>query len=217
MKLFIPIKQNSQRVPNKNFRLFDGVPLYKNILYKFNNYKIYVDTDSDEIIEEVKTDDRLSHVVAYRRPYNLVGDKTSVCDLIENFIKKNNIQNEVLCQLHVTSPFLKTSTIKEARKKMTDHDSVVSCNVISSRLWRQESYGTCPVNHNPLKLEQTQDLPKLFEENSLFYMFKSDNFLKTKSRIGLKPYFFQTSFPENIDIDWEEDWQIATSMIGVLK
>ena len=95
--------------------------------------------------------------------------------------------------------------------------TIVSCNVVSSRLWRQENYGICPVNHNPLKLEQTQDLPKLFEENSLFYMFKSDNFLKTKSRIGLKPYFFQTNFPENIDIDWEEDWQIATSMIGVLK
>ena len=47
MKIFIPIKENSQRVPGKNFREFGGAPLYKHTLYKLSNKSIYVDTDSN--------------------------------------------------------------------------------------------------------------------------------------------------------------------------
>ena len=43
MIVFIPIKEVSQRVPRKNFRLFKGVPLYKHVLRKYKNYKVYVD------------------------------------------------------------------------------------------------------------------------------------------------------------------------------
>ena len=47
MKIFIPIKEISQRVPKKNFRLFDGAPLYKHTLYKLKDFEVYVDTDSE--------------------------------------------------------------------------------------------------------------------------------------------------------------------------
>ena len=71
----------------------------------------------------------------------------------------------------------------------------------------------CPVNHNPVILQQTQDLAPFYEENSLFYIFNSSDFLKTQSRVGKNPYFFETTFPENIDIDWETDWELAECMI----
>ncbi len=49
MNVFIPIKHNSQRVPQKNFRLINEEPLYKHVLLKFSDFKVYVDTDSGEI------------------------------------------------------------------------------------------------------------------------------------------------------------------------
>ena len=209
MIIFIPIKENSQRVPRKNFRIFHGLPLYKHTLYKLKDYKVYVDTDSPQIIDEIKSDSNLNHVTAYSRNLQLIGDEISVCQLIVNFIKKFNLQKQIICQTHVTSPFLKTDTLSYAYSKMSDYDSVVSCNSVQTRLWRKESYGMCPVNHNPSVLQQTQDLPKYYEENSLFYIFNSETMLYCGNRIGKNPYFFETSFPENLDIDWEADWDLA--------
>lgn len=215
MKVFIPIKKNSQRVKEKNFRNFLDEPLYKYTLLKLKDYEVFVDTDSKEILYEIKNDNRLSHVTGYMRSNNLIGDKISVCSLIENWIKKYGIE-DMVCQLHVTSPFLKIETLSKSFEKVEkDFDSVVACNKIQSRLWRMENYGLCPINHNPAKLEQTQDLPAVYEENSLFYIFNSENFLTTGNRIGSNPYFYECSFPENIDIDIEDDWDIALALSKV--
>ena len=59
MKIFIPIKEKSQRVPNKNFRLFNGIPLYKHTLYKLKDFEVWVDTDSDIILKEIEKDEKL--------------------------------------------------------------------------------------------------------------------------------------------------------------
>ncbi len=213
MIVYIPIKEVSQRVSGKNFRTIDGVPLYKNTLYKLKKYNVFVDTDSQEIINECSLDKNLNHVTAYQRSEKLIGHEISVCDLIKDFLTKLNIVKEEICQLHVTSPFLTEKTIDDAMSMMADgYDSIVSCNKYQNRLWRKEGYGFCPINHNPMKLEQTQDLPVYYEENSLFYIFKSDNFLRTNCRIGINPYFYVCNFPENVDIDTEDDWNICKAV-----
>ena len=213
MKIFIPIKQNSQRVPNKNFRNFGGTPLYKHTIKKLSNFDVFIDTDSKKLIKQIKNDPELKNVIVYLREESLCGDDVSVADLINNFINKYKINNETIAQVHVTSPFLKAKTLLSANEKMGDYDSVVSCNKVQTRFWRKEKYGMCPVNHNPVVLQQTQDLTPFYEENSLFYIFNSNNFLKTQSRVGKNPYFFETRFPENIDIDWEYDWELAECLI----
>jgi len=208
MKIFIPIKHSSQRVPKKNFRNFNGEPLYKHSLLKYSEFEVYVDTDSEQIIYEINNDNRFKNVTVYKRDDKLIGHEVSVCNLIKNFISKYDISCP-LVQLHVTSPFLNPKIIKDAYSLMSNHDSVVSCNLHNSRFWRKEKYGLCPVNHNPLKLEQTQDLPTLFEENSAFYIFNPDIIMKFNTRVGLNPYFYPINRPDNIDIDTEEDWEIA--------
>ena len=206
MKIFVPIKQNSQRVPQKNFRIFKGEPLYKHSLLKYGDLEVHVDTDSDEIYESINSDSRLSNVNVFMRDEALMGDSISVCDLILNFITRYNVQDPI-AQVHVTSPFLNADIIKDAYKYMAEHDSVVSCNTYNSRFWRKEKYGFCPINHNPLRLEQTQDLPVVYEENSAFYIFKPSVVLSTSSRIGQNPHFYSISKPYNMDIDTESDWE----------
>jgi len=205
VNIFIPIKHNSQRVPRKNFRLLNGEPLYKHVLLKYVDFDVYVDTDSEEIYSELNSDIRFSNVSVFKRADHLIGDTVSVCDLIKNFILKFNIDKPIV-QVHVTSPFLTATLLKKAYKFMKKHDSVVSCNTYNSRFWRKEKYGFCPLNHNPIKLEQTQDLPTLYEENSAFYIFNPDVVMATGNRIGKNPYFYSINAPFNIDIDTEEDW-----------
>lgn len=214
MKLFIPIKHNSQRVPGKNFRDFGGMPLYQHCLKKFDAYERYVDTDSDEIIENTRG---MPGVFAYRRLPEHEGDATSVCDLIRRFAEEHCRHDDIVCQIHVTSPFLKPDTLERALAHMSNHDSVTGCNIVQSRFWRCEGYGFCPVNHNPMKLEQTQDLPELYEENSTFYMFRVPVILETGNRVGRVPVFLAVEWPENLDIDTKVELRAALALRKMME
>lgn len=206
MIIYIPIKENSQRVPGKNFREFQGKPLWEHTIDKLKDFQVVIDTDSQEIIDSCVNKD---WVTTYLRPIHLRGDKTSVVDLITNYFKDSDL-NVWILQIHVTSPFLQVEMIKELQDKVTKEniDSAFSVNVIQNRFWRDEEYGLVPVNHNPTKLEQTQDLPTYYMENSGFYLFKR-SVLDYGNRIGKHPKPIELKFPQNVDIDTEQDWEIV--------
>lgn len=221
-KIFVPIKDHSSRVPGKNFRDFGGVPLYERLLDKYSDksVRVYVDTDSDRIIEKYAEGGFSSNVMVYRRERNLCGDDVSVNFLINNFVGRCCEKGDLIAQLHATNPFLSPFTVCTAFDLLdcdSEWDSIVSANVIQSRLWREEEYGYCPINHNPMKMEKTQDLPLIYEENSCFYAFTYESFKQNNNRIGLKPYFYKMEFPENLDIDTEEDWDLCVNMLDTIE
>jgi len=212
MKIFIPIKEHSERVPNKNFREFKGKPLYQHVLYKYvdKDCEVWVDTDSEEIASWIRDLDK--NIFAYSRPEHLRGCSVSVNLLIDFFVTCHCLQEDIIAQIHVTSPFLKPETVLTYGRMLKNAeylDSIASSNLIQSRLWRKEDYGYCPVNHNPMKMERTQDLPQLFEENSSFYIFKYNSFLENKKRIGTRNKFVNIDLPENLDIDTLSDWNFC--------
>ena len=211
MKVFVPIKENSNRVPKKNFRIFGDVPLYVHTLSRLNNFDVYVDTDSEEVVDEICKYKSLNHVTAYKRSPSLVGDDVSVCSLITDFILHERVQGPI-CQVHVTSPFINPGTLVAAREKLEQYDSVVSCDIIQERLWSNQRGVMYPMNHDANVLLPTQNLEKIYRENSLFYIFDSDNFMATGRRVGNNPYFYETEFPESLDIDYEDDWNTCVSV-----
>ena len=217
MKIFIPIKENSNRVPNKNFRIFNGQPLYKYVISKWKNkgFQIFVDTDSNEIIDGLKNFD---YVTVYKRKKELEGDDVSVNMLIENFINDHfKLKGDgIIAQIHVTSPFLSPETVIDASSYMKNFPSVFSVNKINSRLWYELEEKQYPLNHNPLLLEPTQNLTTIYEENSCFYIFDKNNFLKYNNRVYHKNKLYPVKFPENIDIDTEEDWDYAEKINRVI-
>jgi len=213
MKIFIPVKEVSQRVPKKNFRVLKGKTLWRHCVDKFENcgIRVFLDTDSDEIISECED---LNWVTAFKRQEHLQGHRVSVIELLKDF-KDRFVESddEIIAQLHVTSPFFRLGHLTEGIQKMKlmRKDSAFSVDVIQNRLWRDESYGICPVNHNPMKLEQTQDLPKIYMENSYFYIFKA-GILNGNNRIGHDPITCEVPYPYNLDIDTEQDWKIIESV-----
>lgn len=54
MIIYIPIKEISQRVPEKNFREFCGKPLWEHTIDKLKDFEVVVDTDSTDIINKCK-------------------------------------------------------------------------------------------------------------------------------------------------------------------
>ncbi len=220
MKIFIPIKKVSERVPNKNFRIFDKVPLYQYVINRLEDkFNIYIDTDSGEIQKYRFTS--LKIITYERRPW-LTGHSMEVNKLIQYFLG-HFIDNpdEIIIQMHVTTPFLKQKTIDDAIqhfKMLSKGQSLIACNIIQARLWRQDfrtmhDYSvSIPINHNPNMLEQTQNLNNIYQDNSCFYIFTKRIFMETKTRTGINPQFYPVGFPENLDIDTEEDWELCLKL-----
>jgi len=58
-------------------------------------------------------------------------------------------------------------------------------------------------------LLQTQDLPRVYEENSCLYLFTRENLQRNHNRLGRNPMMFEIDPAEAWDIDEELDFAIV--------
>ena len=213
--LLLPMKGNSERVPNKNLKLFNGKPLFhiiidKIITSKFIN-KVIINTDSD-LISESATKTFKDFVDIHKRPKNIQGDFVSMNKIIEYDLE--NSDSDIYIQTHSTSPLLSVKSLDSAIHKMidnpTDFDSIFSVTKIQTRFYDKNGK---PFNHNPKQLIRTQDLDPLYEENSGFYIFTKESFKNSNNkRIGVRPFMYEIDKIEAIDIDEPEDFILAEIM-----
>jgi len=207
----LPMKGNSERVPNKNLKDFNGKPLFHYVLQSLQNCElideVIINTDSDKI--EVSAAG-FSKVKIHQRPDEICGDFVSMNDVIANDLQ--NSDGDIYLQTHSTNPLLKSKTITKAIEefKSSDKDSLFSVTKLQTRLYWKDGK---PVNHNPEELLRTQDLPPLFEENSNIFIFTKASFAKAgNKRIGLNPMMFEIDKLEAIDIDEPQDFVMAEAI-----
>ena len=215
MIAILPMKANSERVPNKNFRLIAGKPLYVWILENLFSLdfleKIIINTDANfEIFDQFKNNKKL---ILRSRLEHLRGDHVSMNLIIEDDLK--HFQADDYLMTHTTNPNLSPKTLTKAYSLFKERDknrfdTLFSVTRFQGRFYR-EDYSA--VNHDPSELIRTQDLPPLYLENSCLYMFSREDFFKHNARIGSRPIMFETPQLESIDIDTESDWLIAESVL----
>jgi CMP-N-acetylneuraminic acid synthetase len=218
----LPMKGNSERVPNKNLKDFSGKPLYHRVMEtllssRYINY-VVVNTDSEAIKSDISKnfDNR---VIVIDRPVEIRGDFVSMNKVIECDIK--NVDADIYLQTHSTNPLLKTESVDKAIEKMISVlkkkslDSVFSVTRLQTRLYKVSGE---PFNHNLEELLRTQDLEPLYEENSNFYIFTKESFFNSgEKRIGLKPFMFEIDKIEAVDIDEPQDFIIAEAIYKLLS
>jgi CMP-N-acetylneuraminic acid synthetase len=216
----LPMKGNSERVPNKNIKNFAGKPLYHRTMEVLlsSRYidKVIVNTDSD-VLKQDLLNCFSDKVIIIDRPQELIGDMVSMNKIIECDINKLNA--DLYIQTHSTSPLLSIKSIDSAIEKMisksTGFDSIFSVTKIQARFYDKNG---APFNHDPKELLRTQDLEPLFEENSGFYIFTKDSFKNADNkRIGLSPLMFEIDKIEAIDIDEPSEFIIAETVYKLLK
>jgi CMP-N-acetylneuraminic acid synthetase len=210
----LPMKGNSERVPGKNIRDFNGKPLFFHILESLAAsdyiYQVIVNTDSEQFAEMAKgVSDK---VKIHERPEAICGDFVSMNQVIKYDIENSDAEHFI--QTHSTNPLLRVSTINKAIKAYEDldpnFDSIFSVTKLQTRLFWETGEA---INHNPAELIRTQDLPPVFEENSNFFIFSKESFKKAgDKRIGLYPKMFEVNKIEAVDIDDENDFLIAEAL-----
>jgi len=216
----LPMKANSERVKGKNFREFNGKPLFRWTLDTLLAIKeidqVIINTDAREILAKnglVETD----RIVIRDRKKEICGDMVSMNLIIEDDV--NNVNADIYLMTHTTNPLMTAITVGGAlesfqtQKNSGDVDSLFTVDKIQTRFYREDCSA---VNHDPDNLLRTQDLEPWFEENSNLYIFTKEAFDKTNARIGENPMMYETSKFESIDIDTPYDWDFAIVAGGYL-
>ena len=207
----VPIKGASERVPGKNVRDFCGTPLMCRILETLDNTEyvsqIIVDTDSELVANLAAT---FHKVKIHERPKELVGHHVPMNEIIKHDL--TILGQGHFFQTHVTNPLLTAKTISNAIERyftsLGQYDSLFSATVIQSRFFTHDLH---PINHDPAILLNTQDLQPVYEENSCMYLFSHESFMKCRNRIGTRFQIYPMGKIESLDIDTEEDFQLAQS------
>jgi CMP-N-acetylneuraminic acid synthetase len=222
MYALLPMKENSERVPEKNFRILKGKPFFYYIADTLRRTGLFtrlvINTDSRKIIN--LAEERYGEwVVIIQRPKTLQGDYVSMNSVISYDVNVIGHEHDFM-QTHSTNPFLKAETIKRAAevylegKAKGEMDSLFSANVLKTRLYTKD---LVPINHNPSVLGRTQDLDVIYEENSNLYFFSGDSFRKNNNRIGKNPCIYPMSRTsiESLDVDELSDWNFAEAVMSV--
>lgn len=206
----VPMRHSSERVSGKNYRPFNGRPLYHYIINTLLDCslisEIIIDTDSPFILEDAAKN--FPSIKLIERPEHLRAGEIPMNDILLHDVAQ--IDADWYLQTHSTNPLLSAETVTKAIEtflnKSTDYDSLFTVTRVQCRLWDKSGK---PINHDPDILLRTQDLPSIFEENSNIYIFNRSTLESRRNRIGKRPLMFEIDRFEALDIDEELDFMIA--------
>jgi len=205
---FVPAKGTSNRVPNKNTRIFNGEPFFLFTVRKLLKCdfidEVYVDSENLEILERAK----LIGAKPLLRNIELASNKTDGHQLFYNEVIQ--VDADIYIQHLCTSPFVKEETIKTAIDILIQqpaNDSVVL--VAKEKRYRWEN--GLPL-YNLEHIPNSVDLPDDIAEAMSLYCVKREAVLATKRRIGNSPYLLFADPMERIDVNTEEDLSLARTI-----
>ncbi len=217
MKLaaLVPMRHHSQRVPGKNYRPLAGKPLFHHIIETLLAVPeidlVLVDTDSEPVLDGLRR--FFPTVKRILRPGHLRADDVPMNEILLHDTAQ--VEADFYLQTHSTNPLLKASTISRAIQLLftnyPTYDSLFSVTRLQTRLYDKDGRA---INHDPLELIQTQDLPPIYEENSCLYLFTRENLAQKRHRIGDRPLMFEIPAEEAWDIDEELDFAICEFLAG---
>jgi len=209
----LPMKAHSARVQGKNFRDFNGKPLFRWVLDTLLSIdeieKVIINTDARNILAGHGLTDSERVTIRDRKP-ELCGDFVSMNKVLADDVE--NIEADTYVMTHTTNPLVSTRTVRAALAAFRQAtatgaaDSLFTVDRVQTRFYRSDG---SPVNHDPDNLMRTQDLEPWFEENSNLYVFTRESFAATHARIGRKPMMYEGPRFESIDIDDQEEWDFA--------
>ena len=214
----MPMKENSERLPNKNIKLFNGKPLYQAVLSTLTKSKyikeIIINTDIESILLSPEVHEKVKII---ERPNNLRDDFVPFFDIIEYDMSLTS--SNLFLQTHATNPILQTKTIDNAILEFYKNESCDSLLGVNKHNKRAYYSDKNPVNHDVHdKLLRTQDLEPIYIDSSCLYIFSRESFCKSENhRIGLNPHFFEMDEIESIDIDYEKDFLFAEMISKDMK
>jgi N-acylneuraminate cytidylyltransferase len=213
----IPARGGSKGIPMKNLVMLNHRPLLNYTVTASLHSKInrtIVSTENEEISKTAK---QLGAEVI-KRPQILATDESQIEPVIIQVLeqlKQENYVPDIILLLQNTSPLRSSEHIDSALDffMRNDYDSVFSGVSSHNMLWEVDDTCVKPLNYNPLKRQNRQDMHNQFIENGAIYITKNNQFNITNCRISGKIGVFQMSEEDSIEIDSLNDLFIAEQIL----
>lgn len=205
---FIPARQGSKSIPNKNIKMLGNRPLIVwsiNSAFKVGIQRVIVNTDS-QVITDIALE---AGAEVMKRPNSLAKDDTSMFEVLKSEIPKITPKPDLILLLQPTSPLRKSIHIKTAISYLTEnldkYDSIISVEKVPEKYnpyamfiekkvlfrklvgWKEKIISlftgkkfVMNLSGFPIsqRLIRRQDLPEIFIPDGAVYLFKTENLKK---------------------------------------
>ena len=228
----IPARSGSKRIPDKNIRMFNGVPL---LVHSINAAKgsglfssIICVTDSERYAR-IAID--YGAEVPVLRPKSTATDTSPDFEWVSwilSYLASEGNLFQTYSILRPTSPFRKASTIQRAYEVFLgapEADSLRAiklCSEHPGKMWTvdgqkmspliDEKIGTTAWHSSPYT-----SLPKIYVQDASLEISKPEVLYQTQSISGLNIIPFTSQGYEGFDINTEEDWMLAEVLLAKEK
>lgn len=214
----IPARKNSQRIINKNIKIFNGKPIIywsivaalKSKLFK----EVFVSTDSEKI---AKVAIKYGSKVLYPRPSRLSDNHAAIIDVIKYEIK--NLENKGVkfnnvCCIFPAAPLIEPIFLSKSLKllkKIKFKGFVFAANKLPRSNLRSFYFKKNKLNLIKPSLinTRTQDLPKNYIDAGQFYWATKKLWKKEKSVFMENSNILELPHSKSVDIDNLTDWKKA--------
>jgi CMP-N-acetylneuraminic acid synthetase len=205
----IPVREGSQRVKNKNFRPFASHPSLLGL--KISQLKhegcfdrIYVSSDSERAREIA-----LEYGVEFLpRSSEFCSSEIRWSEVIQ-YVVGTIPGDPVVAWVHTTSPLQReyAKPVNCFLSQRERYDSLVTVHRTQEFILRENGR---PVNYCYGHWhDYSQDLEALFTVTGALFIAKKSDIVRWSYLIGVRPYLYEVSRFEALDVDEEEDFALA--------
>lgn len=208
----IPVREGSQRVKMKNF-----VPFHEELSLlqvKINQLKsqknvnqILVSSDS-ELAKKIAKENNVGFIL---RDPEMCNSTTPWSDVVEHILNKIP-DNPIVVWALTTAPLFSRfdEAIEKYQKCIDVFDSLVG--VLPKKTFYLNKIGK-GINFNPGPWHPySQDLDTYYEITGSVFIGKKDVLLNYKYWFGRSPFLFELSNLESVDVDTNDDFEIAKEL-----
>lgn len=217
----IPARGGSKRIPRKNIKIFDGIPMIGyaiKVAVASNLFdQVIVSTDDDEIARVAKS---YGALVPFKRPFELSDDQTVTVPVIGHAVNWSIQQGksiEAACCIYPCVPFLTVEDLINAYQILEEKNAHYVYPVVAfhSSPWRAMTIskdGQMKFIFPEYELTRTQDLPVCYHDAGLFYWGKAAAWT-SGMKMHSNGYGYVIEGKNIVDIDTEEDWARAERIL----
>lgn len=221
----VPARGNSKRIKNKNIRKFNDIPMIAFAIeaaLASNLFEhIIVSTDNYEIAKIAK---QYNAEVPFMRPDNLSDDYTDTKSVIIHGIDEcENLgwNFNFVCCIYPCVPLIKTKDIREGFDILNSSKNLFVFPIVETNSRPQRSLGRRKSGDlfsifPEFERLRTQDLTEGFFDAGQFYWAHKE-FWKKSISIHNNAKGLIISKWRAIDIDYEEDWEMAELLYTIQK
>ncbi|WLG92017.1 pseudaminic acid cytidylyltransferase [Pseudomonas cucumis] len=219
----IPARGGSKRIPRKNLKPFDGVPMIVRSIrtaLESNLFdQVIVSTDDDEIAEVARAH---GAQVPFMRPAALADDFTGTAAVIVHSLKQLP-PFDYACCVYATAPLLQARYLRQGHELLVQHPdksfafSVAGFGFPVQRALTLDERGALTSLYPEFRETRSQDLPEAFQDAGQFYWGRSEAWLR--GDVLFSPASLPVILPRHLvqDIDTLEDWTRAEYLYAALK